>query len=377
VKINKTLCGIFFVLPLGLLLVSSIVGQNTRDTGASQALTIQKMDPRLRENTTPDATFTVFVVLKNQPHREIVEQITQAARSTMATAESRYMEASSQPFASQDLLKHARADFDAVLLRVRQQVGRDINAAIAPEQDAMEARLAGLGAINIQKYLAMNIIKADVPGSALSGLEADPSIVEVFPAKDGTEMDLSEQLAVLDVLLFNSAAMRYCLNSFGNETVGPVGRLMNQIETLYGATLSPPAWQVKWPALAVLPAGTCGDVKLSTPIQKVQHVKELTPDDVDKAQKLIRSLIEDDLNARCRVDCRDQDNCSDKKKCVPKAKVMVANDDLDFSQGTNKAACGTPGKGKGGAPPPCVIGSYPKKVNGVGQPLTCPCECKE
>jgi hypothetical protein len=245
----------FVVLPAGLLLVQRLGGQFP-DAKSPAVPIINKIDPRLRENTAQATTFTVFVVLQDQPHRDILERIGRAARSKMELAQSRYSDLAGLPFVSDDLRQQTRAEVDAVVQEIRRDAGQRIKAAIALEQEVIEARLIGLGAVNIQKYAVTNMLKTDIPASALPALAEDPSIAEVFPVERGLGTDIADSFAVLEDRLFNSPQTTFLVDSRLYGRNDGLARVLNNLEKSYGAQLTAPSWKTMWPVLAVRPPGT-------------------------------------------------------------------------------------------------------------------------
>ncbi|MEK7409400.1 MAG: S8 family serine peptidase [Acidobacteriota bacterium] len=154
--------------------------------------TAPKVSQTLRERATREQTLSVFVVLSDQPQREIYRRIEGANRLRLEIAEGRYDETVRKPFPDARHLAQVREDFDAVIVETRQQAAKETQARIRPQQDAMEEHLKSLGATRIGRYVFTNMLRADIPSSALAVLEGDPRIQEVAAIeKHELELDIS------------------------------------------------------------------------------------------------------------------------------------------------------------------------------------------
>ncbi len=150
----------------------SALGQ-TRQAGS--AVVSAKIHPRVLERARSESSVPVFIVLEHQPQREILQRADGDSALYRQVAESRYRQA-----VGAEELRQARDATEAVLLRTRQQAFQAIEQAVGPEQDALESRLRGLGATRIVRYRGINMLAAEIPGSAIAALEADPEIARVF-----------------------------------------------------------------------------------------------------------------------------------------------------------------------------------------------------
>jgi subtilisin family serine protease len=146
---------------------------------AGQVTVSPKIDPRVTARAQSEAVIPVFVVLKNQPQAGILQQVEAANALSRQIAESQVRRALS----TTSELDQAGAALEAVILQTRQQAFQAIEEAIRPDQDAMQSRLAGLGASRISRYSGINMLAAEIPAAAIAALEADPSIAEVFPVE--------------------------------------------------------------------------------------------------------------------------------------------------------------------------------------------------
>jgi subtilisin family serine protease len=143
----------------------------------------QKIHPRVLERAQSEPLIPVFIVLTHQPQREIVQQAEGANALHRQASEARYRQAAEAMFPRADELRQARDAVDTVVLRTRQQALRATEQAIRPEQDELESRLKALGATSIFHYLGINMLAAEIPGTAIGALEADPVIAQVFPVE--------------------------------------------------------------------------------------------------------------------------------------------------------------------------------------------------
>jgi len=149
---------------------------------ALQISSTPKISPKLRAAIADGAQLLpVFILLRHQPHAEVLQRVEGDGNLEVRIAEDEYQLLAALPFPPRVELDKARERVEAALLDVRQRAFKEIAAEIGPEQDALEHFLLQLGAINIHRYAAMNMLAAEVPGSALAALEAEPSILEVAP----------------------------------------------------------------------------------------------------------------------------------------------------------------------------------------------------
>ena len=151
---------------------------------ALQISSTPKISPKLRAAIADGAQLLpVFILLRHQPHAEVLERVEGAGNLELRIAEDEYRRLAGLSFLPRVELDKARERVEAALLDVRQRAFKEIAAEIGPEQDALEQLLLQLGAINIHRYSAVNMLAAEVPGSALAALEAEPSILEVAPVE--------------------------------------------------------------------------------------------------------------------------------------------------------------------------------------------------
>jgi len=124
-------------------------------------------------------TVPVFIVLRDQPHRQVLDRYEGPARLRLQVLEGRYAELSRQILPSEAQLSLARSDLEREMLEVRQAAFREIEARIRPEQDQVEALLTSFGARNIHRYTAINMLAAEVPAAAVDTLAAHPAVAEI------------------------------------------------------------------------------------------------------------------------------------------------------------------------------------------------------
>ncbi len=72
----------------------------------------------------------------------------------------------------------------AVPDEVRAAAAREQTSLVEAQQDAFEQRIVASGAANVVHYLALNMIRADIPPSALGSLQSDPAVVSVTPLSE-------------------------------------------------------------------------------------------------------------------------------------------------------------------------------------------------
>ena len=159
----------------GALFAAFTFGQGKREAPAVRREAA--VSPRLRE-LARSPTVLVMIVLTEQPHREILSRNPRAVE--LAGVEQRYRALAARG-GQATALRALRKDWDALEMAVRRSAFAEIAPAIAPSQDAVAALLLQAGSTVRRRYLAMNMIAADVPAAALDRIAAHPSVAEVFP----------------------------------------------------------------------------------------------------------------------------------------------------------------------------------------------------
>jgi hypothetical protein len=150
------------------------------------------VDGKVRELIRSGAqTLPVFIVLRDQPHREVLERYESPTRLRLQMLEGCYAELSRQIIPSEPQLSLARSDLEREMLDVRRAAFREIEVRIRPEQDQVEALLASFGARNIRRYSAINMLAAEVP-AADDTLAAHPAVAEIsLIEKQSAQLDVS------------------------------------------------------------------------------------------------------------------------------------------------------------------------------------------
>jgi hypothetical protein len=148
--------------------------QTPQQTGPPPGETVDKISARVRERAQAGAMLPVFVVLNRQPHQEILGRIHGVAATRLQSAEHDYYGLVSQPQAPNVRLNQAQAHLNSVVADIRQEAFRQIEADIRPDQDYMESFLRSLGAVGVDRYSVLNMLRASIPASALVALDASP-----------------------------------------------------------------------------------------------------------------------------------------------------------------------------------------------------------
>lgn len=164
------------ICSFGALFASLVCAQGKSDLPVFRREAV--LAPRLRGLTLQGGSLPVMVVLTEQPHREILSRHSRRAEQAEVEARHRTLADRGGLEAS---LRAVRAEWDALELSARQAAFAEIAPAISPSQDAVAKMLQQNGATVRRRYLAMNMIAADVPAAALDRIAADPAVAEVFP----------------------------------------------------------------------------------------------------------------------------------------------------------------------------------------------------
>ena len=177
-----------------------------------------KIATELRSKALETENLDVFIVLREQPHRELAQQVDQLYQDRTQLAEEQYRAAANRsPIAGEDV-QLAKKNLDDLIVEKRQALARNLAAVLGPQQQRMAADLRAMGASNIQSYLMINMLHAVVPSSALNKLEADESIAEVFP--------VSKHRALLDISVPTFGAP-----SFWNGSITGIGQSVAVLDT--------------------------------------------------------------------------------------------------------------------------------------------------
>ncbi|MGC9999665.1 MAG: hypothetical protein ABSE21_06170, partial [Bryobacteraceae bacterium] len=130
----------------------------------------ERIDPRVRAQADMQTMVPVFLVLSEQPQGAILERARALSNLKNQAAEERYRQTLQSETASAEEVRRARAGLDAITLAMRQEAFQEIEAAIGPQQAAVENRLRSLGATRIGRYKGINMLTAEVPSGALAAL---------------------------------------------------------------------------------------------------------------------------------------------------------------------------------------------------------------
>jgi subtilisin family serine protease len=164
----------------------------TKTASTPQVAASSKIGSALRTAAETGNLLSVVIVLADQPQAQIFKRIEGGNVFRMQMAENEFKNLAGQPFPSEEQLRQAQSRLEDLVLENRQSAAREIESAVRPRQDSLISRIEALGATNLQRYLAINMISADIPASALSVLEADPAVAEVFLSEqDGAQLDIS------------------------------------------------------------------------------------------------------------------------------------------------------------------------------------------
>lgn len=140
-----------------------------------------KVHPRVRAEAAAGGYIPVLIVLPDQPQAAILDRAERAESQRIETARRIFVRTAQQSPFSDAQVRQARAAYDDLLLQVRRGAFAEIEAAIRPGQDAAQTRLLALGARELRRFTAINLIAAEVPAAAIETLAADSAIAEVAP----------------------------------------------------------------------------------------------------------------------------------------------------------------------------------------------------
>lgn len=134
-----------------------------------------RIDPSLRTLAATGVRLHVLIVLSQQPQRDIVRGVQEAAASERSAARARLQEAIRGPFSLPQDADEARAELDRINLEIRHEAFAEIRQAIQPQQDGVVLLLESYAAANIRRYTAINAISADAPPSILGHWRRTPT----------------------------------------------------------------------------------------------------------------------------------------------------------------------------------------------------------
>ena len=138
------------------------------------------VDSKLRDLVRAGAqTVPVFIVLRDQPHRQVLDRYERPAVLRLQILQARYSDLVQQIIPSKAELSLARSELEREMLEVRQLAFREIEAQIRPGQDEVAQLVAQLGGRKVQRYTAINMLAAEAPASAIDAIAAHPLVAEI------------------------------------------------------------------------------------------------------------------------------------------------------------------------------------------------------
>lgn len=133
----------------------------------AKIIELPKVDPRVRDMASKQAFIPLFIILRNQPQREIVARFESATKLHREVAEARYQRIASQILPREPELRAAHEEIDKVIVQARRESDREIRALISSDLDVMEKKLLRLGARAVRRYTIITMLSVDAPSSAL------------------------------------------------------------------------------------------------------------------------------------------------------------------------------------------------------------------
>jgi subtilisin family serine protease len=125
------------------------------------------------------ATLPLFLELSDQPQAEVLQRMErESARLTLAKDNFERLASYGSAAPAKDL-DDAREELDSAIGSVRQAAARAIQDRIRPGQDNVTAALAGVGATDIRPYFVVNVLRADVPASAVDFIASRAEVVRI------------------------------------------------------------------------------------------------------------------------------------------------------------------------------------------------------
>jgi hypothetical protein len=142
---------------------------------------LSKISPGLLEVAKKGEPLSVFIELQNQPHAAIRRRAEQQSSFCIRSAEARLAEIAASPLRSllDQEFSDASREAEAASGELRMRVIEEIDAAIKPDQDHLEAFLNSLGATGIHRYHMLNMLTAVVPAVTLPAIAQDPEIAYI------------------------------------------------------------------------------------------------------------------------------------------------------------------------------------------------------
>jgi hypothetical protein len=161
------------ILACGCLIIAGIPS-NAQTQNVSD-----KISPAVEKAMGQETAISVFVELRKQPQRDILQRL-EAESSRLILAKFAFERlAGNRAAVPEKDLDSARDELDAAITSVRHNAAQAIQDEIRPEQDHVSAMLAGAGATNIERYYIVNMLRADVPASAISTIAGLPEVMQI------------------------------------------------------------------------------------------------------------------------------------------------------------------------------------------------------
>lgn len=129
----------------------------------------------------PGDTVPVFLLLRNQPQRDIFQQ-EEGAAGFYLDATQRRLRAISGSGTNVEVAA-ARAAAERAIADVRNRAFAAIEAAVQEDQSSVSTLLTSLGARKVWRYKAVNMMTAEVQAGQLESLASHPAIAEILPAQ--------------------------------------------------------------------------------------------------------------------------------------------------------------------------------------------------
>jgi serine protease AprX len=152
------------------------------------------IDPKLQRRLEAGAEMLrVFLVLRDQPHRDALARYEDPLKPRLEMLSARVRAASGRSEAD---ARQAQEDLEREWVEVRRRAFEEIRQRIEPEQDAVERLILNLGGRNVRRFIAMNMLAADLPPAAVRALSVNPLIAEISLVETHT-MQLNVSVPVL------------------------------------------------------------------------------------------------------------------------------------------------------------------------------------
>ncbi|MEO7651028.1 MAG: S8 family serine peptidase, partial [Bryobacteraceae bacterium] len=169
-----------------------------------QGQEVSKVHPMVREAAGQSSTVEIFLLLKYQPQRAILQKHEQAYAFRGDFLERRYHQLSADRFSLPAAVRAAGEELEGVVLDIRRAAHTEIADALRAGQGTLEAKLLGLGATRIIRYSVLNLIAATIPSGALNEVASDAGVGAVYPV-GRDQLQISTSVPALGVPAFWTA----------------------------------------------------------------------------------------------------------------------------------------------------------------------------